>query len=296
MEPSKETTKGIILAAGAGTRLSPATFPISKILLPVYDRPMIYYPLATLISAGIKDILVITNESDKANFERTLKDGSQFGVRISYSVQYVQRGISDAFMIGEEFIDGDSCVLILGDNIFYGDNIEDLCEKAKKDTENANVFVRWVPDPERFGVAEIDDEGNVISLEEKPKEPKSNYAVVGLYYMPGDAPDKAKVLKPSKRGELEITDLNRMYMEEGRLKVKIMDKDAEWIDAGTFDSLFESSKFIMETEKRTGQKILCPEIEALKKGFVSKEKMRSWVASNKDNSYFQGIAAFIDRN
>ncbi len=292
--PSK-ITKGIILAAGAGTRLSPATLPISKILLPIYDRPMVYYPLSTLISAGIKDILVITNEMDKGNFERTLKDGSQFGVKITYEVQYVQRGISDAFIIGEKFIDGDPCVLVLGDNIFCGDDMEKIMSEAAEDVSNATVFARWVPDPERFGVAEFDSDGKVISLEEKPKKPKSNYAVVGLYFYPGDTTAKAKSLKPSARGELEITDLNRLYLDEGKLRVKTMDKDTMWIDAGTFDSLLESAEFIRDTEKKLGTKVLCPEIEALKKGFVTKEEMKAWVASNKDNGYFQAITKFIER-
>lgn len=288
-------TKGIILAAGAGTRLSPATLPISKILLPIYDRPMIYYPLSTLISAGIRDILVITNESDKANFERTLKDGSQFGVRITYEVQYVQRGISDAFIIGERFIDGDPCVLVLGDNIFHGEDMEDLMLEAASDTSNATVFASWVPDPERFGVAEFDSDGKVISLKEKPKPANSNYAVVGLYFYPGDTAAKAKSLKPSKRGELEITDLNRLYLDEGKLRVKIMGNGTRWVDAGTFDSLLEASEYVWGVEKRLGTKILCPEIEALKKGFVSKEEMEAWVKSNKDNGYFQAITNYMKR-
>ncbi len=290
----ERTTKGIILAAGAGTRLSPATFPISKILLPVYDRPMVYYPLATLISAGIRDILVITSEADRPNFERTLRDGSQFGIKIQYDVQHVQRGISDAFIIGRDFIGGDPCVLILGDNIFDGPDMQALMEEAALDTAVANVFAKRVPDPERFGVAEFDSEGKVISLEEKPKAPKSNHAVVGLYFLPSDAPSKAETLKPSARGELEITDLNRLYMEEGRLKVKIMDEGTTWIDAGTFDSLLESSVHIRDAES-AGGKVLCPEIEALRKGYVTKAEMRAWVSSNKDNSYFRGVAEFMDR-
>lgn len=295
MVPVAQITKGIILAAGAGTRLSPATLPISKILLPIYDRPMVYYPLSTLISAGIRDILIITNETDKANFERTLRDGSQFGVKITYEVQYVQRGISDAFIIGEKFIDGDPCVLILGDNIFCGDDMEKIMSEATKDISNATVFAHWVPDPQRFGVAEFDSDGKVISLEEKPKNPKSNYAVVGLYFYPGDTAVKAKSLKPSARGELEITDLNRLYLDEGKLKVKTMDKDTKWIDAGTFDSLLESAEFVRDAEKRLGTKVLCPEIEALKKGYVTKEEIKAWVASFKMNDYYQDIIDFIER-
>ena len=295
MAPAAKISKGIILAAGAGTRLSPATLPISKILLPIYDRPMIYCPLSTLISAGIRDILIITNESDKANFDKTLRDGSQFGVRITYEVQYIQRGISDAFIIGERFIDGDPCVLILGDNIFCGDDMEKIMGEAAKDTTNATVFAHWVSDPQRFGVVEFDSDGKVISLEEKPKNPKSNYAVVGLYFYPGDTAAKAKTLKPSARGELEITDLNRLYLDEGKLKVKTMDMDTKWIDAGTFDSLLESAEFVKDAEKRPGTKVLCPEIEALKKGYVTKEEIKAWVASFKENGYYQDILKFIKR-
>ncbi len=287
--------KGVILAAGAGTWLSPATLPVSKILLPVYDRPMIYYPLSTLISAGIYDILVIISESDRKNFERTLGDGSRFGVRISYEIQHERRGIADALVVGEKFIGGDPCVLILGDNVFHGEDMKRLMEEAGRDTENTSVFIHWVPDPRRFGVAEFDDEGRVISLEEKPKKPKSDYAVVGLYFLPGDATEKAKTLKPSARGEVEITDLNLLYLEEGRLRAKMMSENTKWIDAGTFDSLLESSTYVRDTEKKSGQKILCPEVEALKKGLISKESVKEWVASNKDNTYYRGITAFMDK-
>ncbi len=288
-------TKGVILAAGAGTWLSPATFPISKILLPIYDRPMIYYPLSTLISAGIRDILVITSNSDKENFERTLGDGSRLGIRISYKVQPERHGIADALIVGESFIDHDPCVLILGDNVFHGDDMESLMEEAGKDTENTSVFIHKVSNPKRFGVAEFDEDGKVISLEEKPENPKSDYAVVGLYFLPWDATDKAKTLKPSARGEVEITDLNILYLKEGRLRAKMMDDGTKWIDAGTFDSLLESSVYIKEAERKSGGKVLCPEIEALKKGFITKKSMREWVASNKDNAYYQKITAFMDK-
>ena len=287
--------KGIILAAGSGTRLYPATFPTSKVLLPVYDRPMIYYPLSTLISAGIRDILVITNEADRPNFVRTLGDGSQFGVRITYALQKVPRGISDAFIVGEDFIDGDPCTLILGDNIFGGYDMERLMNEAAEDEENATIFTRWVPDPKRFGVAEFDDEGKVLSIEEKPEEPKSEYAIVGLYFLPGDAPGKAKTLKPSKRGELEITDLNRLYLDEGRLKMKKIDARTRWIDAGTFDSLLEASLYVSDMEKKNGEKILCPEIEALKKGFVTKAQMQEWISRNKCNDYFKDVVRFMKK-
>ncbi len=292
MSPSK-ITKGIILAAGAGTRLYPSTFPISKILLPVYDRPMVYYPLFTLMSAGIRDILIITNERDRLNFERTLRDGSQFGVKITYEVQQVQRGIADAFIIGEKFTDGGPCVLILGDNIFHGEDLDRLMEEASKDVSNATVFAHWVPDPQRFGVAEFDRAGNVISLEEKPKEPKSNYAVIGLYFLPGDAVEKAKALKPSARGELEITDLNLMYLREGRLKVKTVSDDTVWMDAGTFDSLLDSAKYVKDMESRRETKILCPEIEALRKRYVTKEQMAAWLEPMKEGDYFKDVIKFM---
>lgn len=281
--------KGIILAAGAGTRLSPATAPISKILLPVYDRPMIYYPLATLMTAGIRDILVITSESDRPNFERTLGDGSKFGVRISYEVQHVQRGISDAFIIGREFIDGDRVALILGDNIFHDDGMASVLKEAASSESGATVFGYRVPDPERFGVAEFDASMNVVSLEEKPAVPKSDYAVVGLYFYDCTVCDRADTLEPSARGELEITDLNRLYLEDGDLSIRIIPEDAEWVDAGTFESLLESSEYVRDTERRLGRKILCPEIVALEKGWIGAEEMAAYLESQKDNGYFGGI-------
>ncbi len=281
--------KGIILAAGAGTRLSPATAPISKILLPVYDRPMVYYPLATLMIAGIRDILVITSESDRPNFERTLGDGSKFGVRISYEVQHVQRGISDAFIIGRDFIAGDHVALILGDNIFHDDRMASVLEEAASSASGATVFGYRVPDPERFGVAEFDASMNVVSLEEKPSSPKSDYAVVGLYFYDGTVCDRADTLEPSARGELEITDLNRLYLDDGDLSIRIIPEDAEWVDAGTFESLLESSEYVRDTEKRLGRKILCPEIVALEKGWIGAEEMAEYLSSQKDNGYFGGI-------
>ena len=285
--------KGIILAAGAGTRLSPATLPISKILLPVYDRPMIYYPLCTLMTAGIRDILIITNEADLENFRRTLGDGSQFGIHIEYDVQHVQRGIADALMIGERFIGGDSVCLVLGDNIFYGPGIEPLLRKAASFSDGALVFGYRVPDPERFGVVAFDDRMNVTSLEEKPKDPKSDYAVVGLYFYDGRASEMAKKLTPSDRGELEITDLNRLYLQEGALHVEIFPDGTQWIDAGTFDSLLRSATFVCEEERRVGGKILCPEIIAYMNGFISKEELGAWLDRNKVNDYFKAIREAI---
>lgn len=286
--------KGIILAAGAGTRLSPATLPISKILLPIYDRPMIYYPLSTLLMAGIKEILIITSERDLQNFKNTLGDGSQFGVKIEYMIQYVQRGISDAFIIAEDWINGEKVSLILGDNIFYGEKIEQLIEDAASNNEHATIFGYYVKDPERFGVVAFDEKMKVTSLEEKPKEPKSNYAAVGLYFYDDKACTLSKTLKPSKRGELEITDLNIEYLKKDELSVRLFDDDTKWIDAGTFDSLLESSIFVRNEEKRLGKKILCPEIIAFKKGFVSKEKMSQWISSNKSNEYFNAIKKELD--
>lgn len=281
--------KGIILAAGAGTRLSPATLPISKILLPIYDRPMIYYPLSTLMMAGIKDILIITNEADLNNFKRTLGDGSQFGIRIDYSIQYIQRGIADAFIIAKEWIGDEKVSLILGDNIFYGAKIDSMISKATAINSGAVIFGYRVPDPERFGVVEFDDSMKVISLEEKPSVPKSDYAAVGIYFYDQKVCSLAEILKPSKRGELEITDLNIEYLKMNELSVSIFDDDTEWIDAGTFESLLDASLFIHDKEKELGKKILCPELVAYNSGFISREKLIEWVKKNKDNEYFRGI-------
>jgi glucose-1-phosphate thymidylyltransferase len=248
---------------------------------------MIYYPLSTLMMAGIRDILVITNEADLHNFKRTLGDGSQFGVNIQYKIQYIQRGISDAFLIGEDFIAGESVCLILGDNIFYSPMLDSILDSVSEHKDGAIVFGYKVPDPERFGVVEFDENMRVISLEEKPEHPKSNYAVVGIYFYDGKVSDMAKQLKPSDRGELEITDLNKLYLEEGNLNVKLFDDEMKWIDAGTFASLLESSQFIAEKENELGKKILCPEIVAYEKTFITKDQLSSWIKKNKDNDYFK---------
>jgi len=277
--------KGIILAAGAGTRLHPVSMPISKVLLPVYDKPMVYYPLSNLMMGGIRDILVITNEEDDPKFRKLLGDGSQFGVHIDYLIQYVPKGISDAFIIAEEWIDGDDVALILGDNIFCGQEMQSLIESAIEENEGATVFGYRVEDPERFGVVEFDEDMNAISIEEKPKNPKSDYAVVGLYFYDGKACGLAKTLAPSKRGELEITDLNIRYMEEGRLKVKLLGNDVRWLDAGTFDSLLEAGNFIKDVQERTSRNVGCPEEIALNKGFVTKEEVIERISKFKDNSY-----------
>ena len=280
--------KGIILAAGKGTRLYPASHPVSKILLPVYNKPMIYYPLSTLMLAGIRDIMVITSKDDQENFKKTLGDGSGLGIRISYEIQKVQRGIADAFIIAEDFIDGENVVLILGDNIYQGDGMKGLLETAAGNENGATVFLHPVPDPERFGVAEFDKDINVISLEEKPWEPKSNYAVTGLYYYDGNACRFAKELEPSGRGELEITDLNKMYLTRGSLKACVMKKGYKWIDAGTFDSLNAAQNTIREMQKSNGKKIACLEEIALEQGFVSPSDMKEMI-KNESSEYYEYV-------
>lgn len=288
--------KGIILAAGAGTRLTPATFSISKVLLPVYDRPMIYYPLSTLMMVGIRDILVITNERDLESYKKTLGDGSQFGIRIEYDIQYVQRGISDAFIIAERWINNEKVALILGDNIFYDDNLEVIISEAISNEMGATIFGYPVPDPERFGVVGFDENMKVTSLEEKPSNPRSNYVAVGLYFYDEKVCSIAKTLEPSARGELEITDLNKVYLENNDLSVKLFGKDTKWMDAGTFDSLLESSLFVAEEEKKKGEKILCPEIIAYRKGFVTREQILDWILKNKANEYFFKVKKEIENS
>ena len=280
--------KGIILAAGAGTRLYPATFPMSKILLPVYDRPMLYFPLSTLMLAGIRDILVIASRADLENFRRTLRDGSHLGLRVSYAVQEQPRGIADAFIIGREFIGDDRVALILGDNVFNGPGLESALREASSVPEGAVIFTHWVSDPERFGVAELDGE-NVVSLEEKPREPKSNYAAVGLYMYGPEVCDVADCLEPSARGELEITDVNKAYLERGELKARVLRDEVEWVDAGTFDSLLAASRYVSEQCQRDGARLMCPELVALDRGYVSAEQMSAWLEGKPSNPYFDRI-------
>lgn len=268
--------KGIILAGGAGTRLYPLTMVTSKQLLPVYDKPMIYYPLSTLMLAGIKDILIISTPSDTPRFESLLGDGSQFGISLSYKVQPSPDGLAQAFILGKEFIGDDACAMVLGDNIFYGNGfVRSLRDTVKNAEENnrATVFGYYVTDPERFGVVEFDETGKVISVEEKPQNPKSNYAITGLYFYPSGISKKAEAVKPSPRGELEITTLNEMYLNEGKLDVQLLGRGFAWLDTGTMDSLVDAADFVRMIEERQGIKISAPEEIAYKNGWISKEQL-----------------------
>ncbi len=268
--------KGIILAGGAGTRLYPLTMVTSKQLLPVYDKPMIYYPLSTLMLAGIQDILIISTPTDLPNFERLLGDGSQFGIHLSYQVQPSPDGLAQAFLLGEEFIGDDTAAMILGDNIFYGGGLGDRLKIAVENAENglATIFGYYVHDPERFGIMEFDAEtGDILSVEEKPKEPKSNYCITGLYFYPKGVSEYAKLVKPSARGELEITSLNDIYLKKELLKGIVLGRGYAWLDTGTMDSLIEASEFVQMLEKRQGVKISAPEEIAYRKGWINREKL-----------------------
>ena len=268
--------KGIILAGGAGTRLYPLTMVTSKQLLPVYDKPMIYYPLSTLMLAGIQDILIISTPEDTPRFEHLLGDGSQYGVHFSYKVQPSPDGLAQAFLLGEAFIGGDACAMILGDNIFYGNGFSRILKNAVKNAQEngrATVFGYYVNDPERFGIVEFDEAGRVVSVEEKPAHPKSNYAITGLYFYPGCVAGRAKQVKPSARGELEITSLNDSYLQDGRLDVQLLGRGFAWLDTGTMDSLVDAADFVRMVEKRQGIKISAPEEIAYKNGWITREKL-----------------------
>lgn len=288
--------KGIILAGGKGTRLYPLTLVTSKMLLPVYDKPMIYYPLSVLMQAGIKDVLIITTEQDLPRMEQLLGDGSAFGIKLTYMIQYVPRGISDAFLIGESFIGEDACTLILGDNIFYGKDLQThLLDSAKKAEEDgqASIYGYLVKDPERFGIVELDKNGKAISIEEKPVHPKSNYCVTGLYFYPKGVAKHAKELKPSLRGELEITDLNNIYLNNNNLYVKTLNQDYYWMDAGTHDSLVEASNTIKELESQLGYKICCPEEIGYLNGWISKEELLKRAEEMKSNQYGKYLMSIV---
>ena len=287
--------KGIVLAGGAGTRLYPASQPISKILLPIYDKPMIYYPLSTLMLAGIRDILIITNELDYDNFIKLLGDGSQFGLSLHYKIQYVQRGIADAFLIAEDFVGNDDVALVLGDNIFHGHGFSTIMKNALKKHAGATVFGYTVKDPERFGVVEFDKNQKAISLEEKPTHPKSNYAVTGLYFYDNRVCDFAKQLKPSARGELEITDLNKMYLERGELNVEILGRGFAWLDTGTHDSMLQASLFVQTMELNKGVKISCLEEIAYNQGFITKDELLKKIEKyGNKNDYYNYVRAVIE--
>ncbi|MDR3444406.1 MULTISPECIES: glucose-1-phosphate thymidylyltransferase RfbA [unclassified Dyella] len=287
--------KGIILAGGSGTRLYPVTQAVSKQLLPVYDKPMIYYPLATLMLGGIRDILIINTPHEQMLFERLLGDGSQWGINISYAMQPSPDGLAQAFLIGRQFIDGSPSCLVLGDNIFYGEGLTERITRASAQADGATVFGYWVTDPERYGVAEFDGRGNVIGLEEKPTNPKSHYAVTGLYFYDSNACDYAASLKPSARGELEITDLNKRYLTEGKLRMEQLGRGYAWLDTGTHESLMEAGNYIETIEKRQGLKVCCPEEIAFMNGWIDNEQLQRLAAPLIKTGYGQYLSRLCEQ-
>lgn len=291
---SKVTKKGIILAGGTGSRLHPLTISVSKQLMPVYDKPMIYYPLSVLMLAGIQDILLITTPADKDAFRRLLGDGSQWGVNIDYAVQAKPDGIAQAFIIGEEFIDGDPVALILGDNIFYGHGLVEQLHTAAQQETGASVFAYHVHDPERYGVVQFDARRNAIAIDEKPAQPKSNFAVTGLYFYDGQVTQIAKSLQPSARGELEITDLTRVYLDQGLLRVQLMGRGVAWLDTGTHESLMDAANFIEVIQRRQGLKISCPEEIAFNMGYIDAKQVEAIADDFKQNEYGQYLLKMLD--
>jgi glucose-1-phosphate thymidylyltransferase len=285
--------KGIVLAGGAGTRLHPITMGVSKQMLPIYDKPLIYYPISVLMLAGIRDILIITTPEDQAGFKRLLDDGSQFGVKFTYAAQPKPEGLAQAFIIGESFIGRDSVCLVLGDNIFFGQGFRKILRSAAELTKGARVFGYQVKDPERYGVAEIDSSGKVLSIEEKPKEPKSNYAVTGLYFYDNDVIGIAKSIKPSARGELEITTVNQVYMERGLLDMQVLSRGFAWLDTGTHDSLLEAAQFVETIEKRQGYKIACLEEIAFAAGWLTADQVRARAQLMCKNGYGEYLAGLV---